>query len=86
MVSPESVKLANVGLEVVATVWLSPSRNAHSVVSTVLAPMAILVAVATPSTGVTKVGVLAKTKAPVPVSSESEVSSCREVIESVAVP
>ena len=41
---------------------------------------------AEPNTGVTSVGVLAKTEAPVPVSSESEVNSWREVIESVAVP
>lgn len=41
---------------------------------------------AAPRTGVTKVGVLAKTKAPVPVSLEIEVKSCKEVMESVAVP
>ena len=49
-------------------------------VSRVLAPMAIEVAVATPSMGVTKVGVLAKTKLPEPVSSEIAVDKAREVV------
>src|SRR3989338_4136966 len=44
------------------------------------------VAEASPKVGVTKVGEVPKTEAPVPVSSEREVSNCREVIESVAVP
>ena len=59
---------------------MSPSRNAHSVVSRVLAPIAIEVAVATPRMGVTRVGVLAKTKAPLPVSSEIEVDKAKEVV------
>src|SRR3989344_1014165 len=81
MVSPESVKLANVGLEVVATVWLSPSRNAHSLVSTVFAPMAIEVAVATPKAGVTKVGEVSITKVvPVPVWAATAVALPTEVI------
>ena len=48
-------------------------------VSRVLAPMAIEVIVATPSMGVTRVGVLAKTKAPEPVSSEIAVDKAKEV-------
>jgi hypothetical protein len=39
---------------------------------------AMLVAVAAPSTGVTRVGVLANTKAPVPVSSEITPASSEE--------
>ena len=39
-----------------------------------------------PRAGVTSVGLVAKTRAPVPVSSETEVSNCRDVMESVAVP
>ena len=46
----------------------------------------MVVAEATPRAGVTKVGEVANTKAPVPVSFVKEVSSCREVMESVAVP
>jgi hypothetical protein len=40
----------------------------------------MLVAVATPSAGVTNVGVLANTNAPVPVSSEITPASCAEVV------
>ena len=47
--------LANCGVEVVANVWFSPSRLAHSLVSKVLAPIAMLVAVATPMSGVVRV-------------------------------
>ena len=50
------------------------------------AEVARLVPVATPKTGVTKVGEVANTKAPDPVSLEIEVSNCREVMELVAVP
>ena len=42
--------------------------------------MLILVAVATPSVGVTKVGVLANTKAPLPVSSDITPSNSKEVV------
>jgi len=42
--------------------------------------------VALPNTGVTKVGEVANTATPVPVSSVKEVASCAEVIEPVAVP
>ena len=80
-VRPESVRLAKVGEEVVARVWFRPSRLAHSLVSTVLAPMVILVAVATPSVGVTRVGLVAKTNAPVPVSLEMEGRSGGDVME-----
>ena len=46
----------------------------------------ILVAVATPSIGVVKVGVLAKTADPVPVSSVSVVANCNEVTLPACVP
>ena len=46
----------------------------------IVAPF-ILVAVATPRTGVTRVGLVANTRAPDPVSSDIVFFSCREVVE-----
>jgi len=53
----------------VAKVELSANVKVAAVVGAVKATLLILVAVATPNTGVTRVGVLANTLAPVPVSS-----------------
>jgi hypothetical protein len=46
----------------------------------------MLVAVATPRTGVTRVGDVAKTFTPVPVSSLKEDNNCADVIEPASVP
>ena len=46
----------------------------------VIATLLMLVAVATPSTGVTSVGVVANTMTPVPVSSEITPFSCNDVV------
>jgi len=48
-----TVNWANVGVEVVRRVWSKPSRFAHSLVSTVLAPMAIDAGVVTGATSIT---------------------------------
>ena len=45
-----------------------------------------VVAVATPKVGVTNVGLVANTTAPLPVSSDNEVASWLELMEPVAVP
>ena len=55
----------------VAKVELSANVKVAAVAGAVNATLLILVAVATPNTGVTRVGVLANTLAPVPVSSVS---------------
>jgi hypothetical protein len=55
----------------VARVELSANVKVAAVAGAVNATLLILVAVATPNTGVTRVGVLANTLAPVPVSSVS---------------
>src|SRR3990167_2713476 len=66
--APDKVKPTKVGLEVVATVWLIPSKKAHSEVVSVFAPIAIEVAVAAPKVGVVKDGLVAKARTvPVPV-------------------
>ena len=51
-----------------------------SVPLVIVAPL-ILVAVATPRTGVTRVGLVANTRAPDPVSSLITPASCAEVVE-----
>lgn len=65
------------------TVKVLPSATAsvELVAGAVMAILLMLVAVATPSTGVTSVGVLANTAEPVPVSLESTPASCAEVVE-----
>ena len=65
-------------------VWLGTTYAVESVATKVLddgivVPL-MLVAVATPKTGVTNVGVLANTNAPVPVSSEMTPASSAEVV------
>lgn len=57
-----------------------PVTDPLSVPLVIVAPL-ILVAVATPRTGVTRVGLVANTRAPDPVSSLITPASCAEVVE-----
>jgi hypothetical protein len=72
----------------VAKVELFARVSVAAVAGAVKATLLILVAVATPNTGVTRVGVLANTKAPVPVSSVTAVIKLAEdgVAKNVATP
>ena len=59
----------NVNVLLAVNVLPSAIVNVELVAGAVIATLLTLVAVATPNTGVTNVGVLANTRAPVPVSS-----------------
>lgn len=90
--APEAVLIKGTEREVV-TATVPVKLAAEEMVCPLIKPEVIAPAprfkdapVADPMFGVIKVGVLAKTAAPVPVSSEREVASCEEVIDPVAVP
>jgi hypothetical protein len=72
--------VVSVRLKAPAVARVEPSANVKvaDVAGAVNATLLILVAVATPKTGVTRVGVLAKTLAPVPVSSVSAAAKLAE--------
>ena len=71
-----------VSVRVLLAVKVLPSATASVllVAGAVIAILLMLVAVATPRTGVTRVGVLAKTKAPVPVSSLTTPANSADVV------
>jgi hypothetical protein len=73
----------NVTLKAPAKASVEPSANVNvaAEAGAVNATLLMLVAVAAPRTGVTNVGVLAKTNAPDPVSSEITPASCEDVVE-----
>ena len=88
--APEPKVVLLVEEKVPVTEVLPPSAvvpvTASAFVPIVAPPKAREVPEATPKEGVTREGEVAKTAAPVPVSSESEVANWREVMEPVAVP
>lgn len=61
-------------------VFPSAMVKVEPVAGAVIATLLIEVAVATPKVGVTSVGLVAKTSAPLPVSSEITEASCAEVV------
>jgi hypothetical protein len=73
----------NVTLKAPARASVDPSANVSvaAEAGAVNATLLMLVAVAAPRAGVTRVGVLAKTSAPDPVSSEMTPASCEEVVD-----
>ena len=70
---------------VAESVSVEKVRSASSCSMPAVPPESV-VYVAAPRMGVTNVGVFANASAPVPVSSDTEVSNCRDVTESVLVP
>ena len=81
---PNATELASVPVKVsvLLAVNVLPSAivNVEPVAGAVNATLLIDVAVATPSAGVTSVGVFANTNAPVPVSSEMTPANCADVV------
>jgi hypothetical protein len=79
-VTLEAAVVVSVKPKAPTVVRVDPSANANvaEVAGAVNATLLMLVAVATPKTGVTRVGVLAKTLAPVPVSSVSAAAKLAE--------
>ena len=81
---PKATELASVPVKVkvLLAVKVLPSAivKVEPVAGVVIATLLILVAVATPNVGVTSVGLLAKTKAPEPVSSLITPASSAEVV------
>ena len=85
---PKATEELSVPLKIseLETVKVLPFAMVKIPVELVMVKPLMLVAVATPKMGVTNVGLVANTAAPLPVSSEREVASWLEVIEPEAVP